>query len=69
MHDALLQLRGGLFGKVGPLMGLAPTLIVYALQVPLSAWWLREHAYGPMEWVWRRLTYGAVPDKAQAVTG
>lgn len=56
---------GGLFGKVGPLMGLAPTLIVYALQVPFSAWWLRNHAYGPMEWVWRRLTYGAVPDKTR----
>jgi len=33
-------------------------LIIYALQVPLSRWWLSMHRYGPMEWLWRRLTYG-----------
>jgi uncharacterized protein len=28
------------------------------LQIPLSAWWLSRYRFGPIEWVWRRLTYG-----------
>jgi uncharacterized protein len=48
----------GLYGKVGPLLALPLTLVVYALQVPFSKWWLSRHRYGPVEWVWRRLTYG-----------
>lgn len=47
----------GLYGKVGPLAGLLPTLLIYALLLWLSNWWLRRHAYGPMEWLWRWLTY------------
>jgi uncharacterized protein len=49
---------GGLFGTVGPLLALVPTLTIYAAQVALSVWWTRRFAYGPMEWVWRCLTYG-----------
>jgi uncharacterized protein len=48
----------GLFGKIGPLIGLPLTLAVYGLQVPFSRWWLSRHRYGPMEWVWRWMTYG-----------
>ena len=29
-----------------------------AVQLPLSAWWLSRFRYGPVEYVWRRLTYG-----------
>ena len=28
------------------------------VQIPLSAWWLSRHRFGPVEWIWRRLTYG-----------
>ena len=31
------------------------------VQLPFSVWWLRNHRYGPLEWLWRRLTYGEVP--------
>jgi uncharacterized protein len=48
----------GLYGRVGPLLGFVPTVVIYAVQVALSAWWLRHFASGPMEWLWRRLTYG-----------
>ena len=48
----------GLFGKVGPALGLIPTFIIYLSQIPLSAWWLRHFQFGPMEWVWRSLGYG-----------
>jgi uncharacterized protein len=47
----------GLYGKVGPLAGLLPTVLIYAALLWISNWWLRRHAYGPMEWLWRSLTY------------
>jgi uncharacterized protein len=60
----------GLFGTVGPLLALPLTLVVYGLQVPFSRWWLSRHQYGPMEWIWRRMTYGAFDGReAQARAG
>lgn len=47
-----------LFGKVGPAPGLALTCAVFLFQVPLSVWWLRRFQFGPVEWLWRSLTYG-----------
>lgn len=49
----------GLYNKVGPAQGMAFGLLVFGLQIPLSRWWLSRFAYGPLEWVWRCLTYGA----------
>lgn len=34
---------------------------VIALQVVFSHWWLARFNYGPMEWVWRAITYWTVP--------
>jgi uncharacterized protein len=31
--------------------------IVYFLQALLSKWWLSKFYYGPVEWIWRQLTY------------
>ncbi len=50
----------GLYGRVGPLLDLPLAIAIYTLQVPFSRWWLASHRYGPMEWVWRRLTYGRI---------
>ena len=36
-------------------------VIVFALQVIFSHWWLARFRYGPMEWVWRAFTYGKTP--------
>ncbi len=36
-------------------------LVVYALQVAFSHWWLARFKYGPMEWVWRGFTYRQMP--------
>jgi uncharacterized protein len=47
----------GLFGKVGPLWGLVPTVLIYTVQVRCSIAWAKRFAYGPMEWLWRSLTY------------
>jgi uncharacterized protein len=48
----------GLYGRVGPLPDFFLALVIYGLQIPFSKWWLSTHRYGPMEWVWRSMTYG-----------
>ncbi len=47
----------GLFGKVGPAFGLLLVIAIYAAQLALSTWWLRRFRFGPLEWLWRSLTY------------
>ncbi|MEN6534981.1 MAG: DUF418 domain-containing protein [Bryobacteraceae bacterium] len=60
----------GLYGKVGPLLGLAPTAGIYAVQLAASAWWVRRFTFGPLEWLWRAVTYGRVERDGQpAVAG
>jgi uncharacterized protein len=48
----------GLFGRVERVGQLAIVLAVWAIQLILSPLWLRRHAYGPLEWLWRSITYG-----------
>jgi uncharacterized protein len=50
----------GLYGRSGPLIDVPVAIVIYGLQVPFSRWWLSGHRYGPVEWVWRRLTYGSL---------
>ena len=33
-------------------------LAVFVLQIVVCKWWLRYFRFGPLEWVWRMLTYG-----------
>jgi uncharacterized protein len=47
----------GLFGQVGKAAGLMLAVAIYAAQVWFSNWWLKRFQYGPMEWLWRSLTY------------
>ena len=60
---ALLFLAYGarLMGSVSPLGALALAAAIFCLQLPLSRWWLRRHAYGPVEWLLRALTIAAWP--------
>lgn len=48
----------GLVGEAGPLFGLLLALVIFPAQMLASAWWLARFRYGPMEWLWRSLTYG-----------
>jgi len=50
-----------LYGRIGPAVGLFPTVVLYSAQVVFSNWWLRRYRFGPMEWLWRGLTYGKFP--------
>lgn len=52
----------GYWGRAGALAQLVLAFAIFLLlQVPLSVWWFRHHAYGPMEYLWRLLTYGRKP--------
>jgi uncharacterized protein len=59
----------GLYGRVGPALGLVPTVVLYGAQVVFSNWWLERYRFGPMEWLWRGMTYGKFPSmhKEQAL--
>ncbi|TQM33156.1 DUF418 domain-containing protein [Nocardia bhagyanarayanae] len=47
--------------KVPPAGVIGLALLTYAAQLVLSAWWLRDHRYGPVEWLLRAVTYLRVP--------
>jgi uncharacterized protein len=47
----------GLFGRYGAAISTAIALAIFAFQIVVSSIWLRYFAFGPMEWVWRQLTY------------
>lgn len=50
----------GLWG-MGRTAQVGIALLVCALQIGLSHWWLARLQYGPVEWVWRALTYLSWP--------
>ncbi|MDE6693686.1 MAG: DUF418 domain-containing protein, partial [Muribaculaceae bacterium] len=47
---------------LGASMGLGATemvaICVFCFQILFSMFWLRIFRYGPLEWIWRMLTYG-----------
>ena len=34
-------------------------LVVFVVQIVVSGWWLQWFNFGPLEWIWRMLTYGS----------
>jgi len=39
------------------------------VQALWSPWWLRRFGYGPLEWVWRTITYWrSIPIRRPAIT-
>lgn len=47
----------GLFGKFGARSATLIALAIFLFQTVMSALWLKYFSYGPMEWIWRQLTY------------
>jgi len=48
----------GRFGSYSPARATLLALGIFAVQIALSNVWLTFFRYGPMEWIWRQLTYG-----------
>jgi uncharacterized protein len=53
----------GLYGDVGAAAGVGLSVAIWVVQLGISVAWLRRFKFGPMEWLWRTLSYG----KAQPV--
>ena len=51
----------GLAGKIGTFFVLLICIVFFAFQTVFSHWWLARFRFGPMEWLWRALTYGERP--------
>jgi uncharacterized protein len=49
------------YGAVAHAQALGLAVLVFALQVPVAVAYTRRFAFGPVEWVWRALTYGRRP--------
>ena len=57
----------GLWRQTGEALELGLAFaIFFGLQVPLSIFWFRRFAYGPMEYVWRLASYGQPPSATVA---
>jgi uncharacterized protein len=47
----------GLFGRLQRYQLYCVVLAIWAFQLSVSAIWLRHFRFGPLEWVWRSLTW------------
>jgi len=47
----------GLFGGVSRVEQILIVVAIWAIQLVISPWWLSRFHYGPLEWLWRSLTY------------
>jgi uncharacterized protein len=50
----------GLFGGVARVGQVLITVAIWAVLLVLAPWWLTRFRFGPLEWLWRTLTYGRV---------
>lgn len=48
----------GLFGMLERAELLVVVVSIWAIQIPLSVAWVNRFRFGPIEWLWRTLTYG-----------
>lgn len=47
----------GLYGEVSRAMQIVLVLLIVAVQILYSKWWLTRYRFGPLEWIWRCATY------------
>ncbi len=48
----------GLYGSINTWQGILLTFAIFVIQLLWSRYWLNRYRYGPLEWLWRSLTYG-----------
>ena len=51
----------GLLGQFSRIELYVIVLLIWWLQLGLSPAWLKRYRFGPIEWLWRALTYGTWP--------
>jgi uncharacterized protein len=61
LAGALLYGHGlGFYGELSAAQCMGIALLIFAIQVVLSVAWLRLFQFGPLEWMWRTLSYGRI---------
>ncbi len=48
----------GVYDTWHPALYVGFAVSIYCIQVFFSRWWLKHYYYGPVEWLWRQLSYG-----------
>lgn len=61
----LLRYGAGLADSIKPVGTLMLSFAVYAALMIIASLWLSRFRIGPMEWIWRKLTYGNVNDSSK----
>lgn len=56
----LFSLLFDLFGEIEVWQGILLVLAIFSFQISFSKFWLSKYRFGPLEWLWRTLTYGKV---------
>ena len=51
---------GGYFGEISRAPQMLIVFAIIAFQLVFSRWWLSHYAFGPLEWLWRCLSYKAL---------
>jgi len=51
---------GGFFGEISRAPQMLIVLAIIVFQLYFSAWWLNRYRFGPLEWLWRSMTYKSV---------
>lgn len=51
----------GLVGTVTPTLAILLAAGIFVAQMTASCWWLSRFQFGPVEWLWRFMTYGRWP--------
>jgi uncharacterized protein len=62
MHSVILSsvfygYGGGYYGEISRSSQVALAVLIIAMQILLSRWWLNHFYFGPLEWLWRSFTY------------
>ncbi|KMK74648.1 hypothetical protein AB990_19320 [Alkalihalobacillus pseudalcaliphilus] len=47
-----------IYGDIHLRLGMIISIFIFIAQVVVSFYWLRLFRYGPLEWIWRNVTYG-----------
>jgi uncharacterized protein len=59
----------GMLGHLGTAAAVAAGIIFFAAQILMSRWWMAHFSMGPVEWLWRSLTYFKWQPNSRATIG
>ncbi len=62
MHSVILSTvfygyAGGMYGQISRAPQMLIVVAIILFQLYFSMWWLKRYRFGPLEWLWRSLTY------------